>query len=578
MTDSDAHDYQESLDIAVIGMAGRFPGAPNIEMFWRNLCDGVESIVHFSEQELERLGVGPSALRHPAFVKAGALLQDIDLFDATFFGYAPSEAALIDPQQRIFLECAWEALEQAGHTPETFDGMIGVYAGMSMSTYLLYNLLSNPALHDAEDSFQSMIGNDKDFVSTRVSYKLNLKGPSIDIQTGCSTSLVATHLACQSLLSYQCDMALAGGISVQVPQRTGYYYQPDGIASPDGHCRAFDAKAQGTIFGSGVGVVVLKRMAGAIADGDTIYAVIRGSAINNDGAHKLGFTAPSVEGQAEVIARAQAIADVEPETIGYIEAHGTGTALGDPIEVSALTKAFRAGTQAKNICAIGSVKTNIGHLDAAAGVAGLIKGVLAVNRGLLPPTLHFDQPNPQIDFADSPFYVNTELQNWTTNGGPRRAGISSFGIGGTNAHVIVEEAPPLPPSSASRPWQLLVLSAKTSAALDTATANLTGYLQQNGELCLADVAYTLQVGRSRFAHRRAVVCQDREDALIALETRNRQRVFTSYQEPAERAAIFMFPGGGAQHVNMGHDLYQTEAVFREQLDACAAILRPLFGV
>src|SRR5262245_28005667 len=449
----------EGLEIAVVGMSGRFPGADSLDQFWRNLRDGVESIRQFTDEELKSFGVSPAALGDPNFVKAGAILEKIDLFDAEFFGYSPGEAEILDPQHRIFLECAWQAMEDAGYNSSSQQNLVGVFAGTSLSTYLLYHLLGHEKA--AQDTFQTMIGNDKDFLGTRVSYELDLKGPSIDIQTACSTSLVAVHLACQSLLSYQCDLALAGGISAQVPQLTGYHHLPGGINSPDGHCRVFDARAQGTVFGSGVGIVVLKRLAEALSDGDTIHAVIKGSALNNDGSFKIGYTAPSIEGQARAIAMAQMIAGVEAETITYVEAHGTGTALGDPAEVAALTKAFRASTSKKNFCAIGSVKSNVGHLDAAAGIAGLIKTILALKHRQLPPSLHFERPNPEIDFANSPFYVNNRLQEWRSESARLRAGVSSFGVGGTNAHVILEEAPEIEPGGRGRDYQLIVISAKS---------------------------------------------------------------------------------------------------------------------
>ncbi|HEX8708755.1 MAG TPA: polyketide synthase, partial [Pyrinomonadaceae bacterium] len=427
--------------IAVVGLAGRFPKSRNIDEFWRNLRDGVEMISFFTDEDLIALGVNPALLDDPAFVKAKAYLEGIDLFDAWFFGYSPREAEIMDPQQRFFLECAWEALEHAGYNSETYDGPIGVFAGVTMNSYLFNNLYANSEVVASVGGFQTIMSNDKDHLPTRVSYKLNLKGPSVNVQTTCSTSLVAVHLACQSLLNGECDMALAGGVSITVPQKMGYFYQADGIVSPDGHCRTFDAEASGTIAGNGVGIVVLKRLADAIADGDTIHAVIKGSAINNDGSDKVGYTAPSVSGQAAVILEAQAIAGVDPETISYIEAHGTATPIGDPIEIAALEQAFRTQTDKRSFCAIGSVKSNVGHLDAAAGVTGLIKTILSLRHRQLPPSLHFHEPNPKIDFASSPFFVNDRLRSWQSNGTPRRAGVSSFGIGGTNAHVIVEEAP-----------------------------------------------------------------------------------------------------------------------------------------
>ncbi|PSM45476.1 polyketide synthase, partial [Chroococcidiopsis sp. CCALA 051] len=458
--------------IAVIGMAGSFPGAKSVDEFWQNICAGRESISIFTDEELIDSGIDPVLLSDRNYVKAGAVLEDIDMFDAQFFGFTRREAEVLDPQHRLFLECAWTALEHAGYNPVGEKGLTGVYAGSNLSSYLLNNLLLNRDLMKSLDLEIIGIGNDKDYIPTRISYKLNLKGPSLNVSTACSTSLVAVHLACRGLLGYECDIALAGGITIQVPQKTGYFYQSGGMNSPDGHCRAFDAQAQGTIFGNGLGIVVLKRLEDAVVDGDCIHAVIKGSAINNDGAVKVGYTAPSVDGQAAAIAEAQAIAEFDPETITYIAAHGTGTPLGDPIEIRALNKVFRASTQKKNFCAIGSLKTHVGHLNSAAGIASLIETVLALKYKQIPPSLHFEQPNPEIDFANSPFYVNTQLQEWKANGTPRRAGVSSFGIGGTNAHVVVEEAPGESQKSkvksqncqdtGERPCHLLCLSAKTA--------------------------------------------------------------------------------------------------------------------
>jgi acyl transferase domain-containing protein/acyl carrier protein len=572
-------------EIAIIGIAGSFPKAKTLLEFWQNLRDEVESISFFSDEELIASGIDLAVLNDPNYIKNGAILEDIDLFDASFFSFNPREAEITDPQHRIFLECAWEALENAGYDSTRCTSRIGVYAGASLNNY--YSLDLNRDRIGSAQCYQTVIGNDKDFLTTRVSYKLNLTGPSITVQTACSTSLVATTLACQSLLNYQCDMALAGGVSIHVPQKAGYLHEPGGTLSPDGHCRAFDAKAQGTTIGNGVGIVVLKRLSDALADGDCIHAVIKGSAINNDGSLKVGYTAPSVNGQAEVIAEAMMLAGVEPETINYIEAHGTGTALGDPIEIAALSQVFRSSTNKKGFCAIGSVKTNIGHLDAAAGIAGLIKTVLALKHKQIPPSLNFEQPNPQIDFANSPFYVNTKLTEWRAGSTPRRAGVSSLGIGGTNAHVILEEAPVVEPSSPSRPIQLLVLSAKTDSALETATENLAQHLKQHRDLNLADMAYTLQVGRAEFNHRRVLVCQDIEDATSALQLRDPQRIFTravesgdfrSAQQQSDRPIVFMFPGQGAQYVDMGKELYQTEPIFREQVDLCCQLLQPHLGL
>jgi phthiocerol/phenolphthiocerol synthesis type-I polyketide synthase E len=564
--------------IAIIGMAGRFPGARDLSEYWRNLQGGVEAITFFTDEELKEAGVDPVRLSAPNFIKAKGVLEDGDKFDAAFFGFTPREAEIMDPQHRVFMECVWSALESAGYDPEAYEGAIGLYGGASMDTYLLFNLMSNRDLLESVGLLQASVHNRTDHLTTHVAYELNLKGPSLTIQTACSTSLVALHTACQSLLSYECDMALAGGVSVTVPLKNGYTYQEGGIYSPDGHCRAFDERAQGTVEGNGVGVVVLKRLEEALADGDYIHAVIRGSAVNNDGSLKVGYTAPGVDGQAEVITEAHAISGVAPETISYVETHGTGTTLGDPVEIEALTQAFRQGTDAKRFCRIGSVKTNIGHLDAAAGIAGLIKTALALKHRQLPPSLNFERENARIDFANSPFLVNAELTEWeTAEGQPRRAGVSSFGIGGTNAHVVLEEAPEQTASVAREGWQLLPLSARTGAALDTATLNLHAYLKENPSLNLADVAHTLQSGRRAFNHRRVVICRDMEDAVRALETLDARRVFTSLQEPRERPVAFMFPGQGAQYARMGAELYRSGGVFREEVDRCSELLRQHLG-
>lgn len=567
---------QDSVSgIAIIGMSGRFPGARNLDEFWQNLRDGVESISSFSEAELLASGVSPDLLKRQDYVNAAGIIQDAELFDASFFGFNPAEASVLDPQQRLFMECAWEAIEMAGYDPETYDGLIGVFAGASRSTYLL-NLFRNPNV--PVDPFTLSIANDKDHLPTRTSYKLNLKGPSVAVQTSCSTSLVAVHMACQSLLSYQCDMALAGGAAIRVPPKAGYLYIEGGIDSPDGHCKAFDASANGTVSGSGVGVVFLKRLANALADNDSIHAVILGSAVNNDGSLKVGYTAPGVDGQAAVISMAQAVAEVEPESISYVEAHGTGTFLGDPVEISALTQAFREGTQRQNFCAIGSVKTNIGHTDVAAGVAGLIKTALALKHQMIPPSLHFESPNAQIDFAHSPFFVNTKLSKWETGELPRRAGVSSFGIGGTNAHVIVQEAPNVEPAETGRPVELLLLSGRTESALEAAAANLAAHFNRHPDINLADAAYTLQVGRRHFKHRRMLVCRNVAEAAMALAKRDKKRVFTSASAQEERPVAFMFPGQGSHYANMGRELYETERTFAEQVDLCSALLQPHLGI
>ncbi len=543
-------------------MSARLPGAKDVREFWENLKKGVESISFFSDNELEA-GTGPNA------VKARSILDDADLFDAGYFNIFPKEAETIDPQHRIFLECAVEALEDAGCDPSRHRGAIGVFAGCSPNTYFLQNLCADRSF--IEDytagyqvaNYQTMLGASPDFLSTRVSHKLNLTGPSITIGTACSTSLVAVTQACESIRSGQCDVALAGGVSITFPQKRGYQYQEGGIVSPDGHCRAFDADAQGTVFGSGCAIVVLKSLEEAIADGDSIYAVIKGYGVNNDGGDKVGFAAPSVEGQAAAIRRAHQTAGVDPGTISYVEAHGTGTPLGDPIEIAALTHAFRASSEATQFCAIGSVKTNVGHLDAAAGTTGLIKTALSLRHGLLPATLHFKKPNPRIDFKSTPFFVNDKLTEWKQTDTPRRAGVSAFGVGGTNAHVILEEAPRSENSSTKFPQHVLMLSAKSETCLERATAALADHLQQDPGVEIADVAYTLQTGRRRFENR-ALLVHGAEGWATGRVTR-------------ELPVVFAFPGQGAQYPGMGSELYESLPVFRKTVNECAAILLPDLG-
>jgi len=577
-------DWQEDDDalegIAIIGMAGRFPKARDLEAYWRNLREGVDCISHFSEEELLEAGVGREMLADPKFVAARGVLDDVELFDASFFDLSPREAEIIDPQQRLFLEYAWTALERAGYDPGRVPGPVGVFGGTTISSYQTQNLYTRPDLLRALGGYQLGLGNDKDYVATRVSYKLNLRGPSIDVQSACSTSLVATVMACQALINYQCDLALAGGASVRVPQVSGYFYSEGGLDSSDGYCRAFDAKADGSVYGSGVGVLVLKRLEDALEDGDEIEAVILGSAINNDGSTKVGFTAPSVEGQAQVIATAQALAGVDSSEIDYVETHGTGTELGDPIEVAALQRAFKAGAGselAPGSCAIGSVKTNIGHLSAASGVAALIKTTLALGHGEIPPSLHFEEPNPKCDFAKTAFAVNAELRPWPENERPRRAGVSSFGLGGTNAHVVLEEAPEPEPSGPSRSHQLLVFSARSEAALEAMTDRLAADLAAHPDRPLADVAHTLQVGRKVFDHRRMLVCRDGEDGQGALEERDPRRVLGLHQKPERRPLAFLFSGLGDHYVGMARDLYREEPTFREHLDRAAEIVEPEIG-
>ncbi|MEU8196214.1 amino acid adenylation domain-containing protein [Microbispora amethystogenes] len=555
--------------VAVVGMALRVPGARTLAGFWDNLRKGEESITTYSEDELLAAGVRPDELADAAYVPAMGALDDVAGFDAAFFGFAPREAQLLDPQHRLFLECAWEALEHAGRPSEATQAVTGVYAGVGESSYLLHNLLPQPGLVERIGAYQTSIGNDKDFVPTRVSYKLNLHGPSVSVQTGCSTSLVAVHMACQALISGECDLALAGGATVVAAQDRGYRFEQGGILSPDGHCRAFDVAAAGTVPASGVGVVVLKLLRDAVADGDVIHAVIRGSAINNDGARKVGFTAPSVEGQADVITEALSVAEVDPDTITYVEAHGTGTPLGDPIEVAALRSVF-AGARQEHRCALGSVKTNIGHLDTAAGVIGLIKTVLAMRARELPPSLHFTAPNPRLGLDDGPFYVNASLTSWPAE--VLRAGVSSFGIGGTNAHVVLEEAPSRPPADAAHRTHVLPISAATPGALGTAATQLAAHLRTHPRERLDEVAYTLQHGRWRLPYRRFVVADTLTAAIAALEGPAPAVV---HETGKDRQVAFTFPGQGAQRVDMGLGLYAQEPVFRAQVDRAAEILRPI---
>jgi len=561
-------------DIAVIGMAGRFPGANDVDSFWKNVCGGVESISFFSEQELLAEGIDPALLNNPAYVKANGILEGIEFFDAAFFGFSPREAEIMDPQQRLFMECAAAAIEHAGYDTDRINRPVGVFAGAGINTYYMDNLAPHRELLQSVGDYQLMVSNQNDFITTRTSYKLNLKGPSVNIQTACSTSLVAVHMACQSLLNGECDMALAGGVSIKANQKRGYLYEDGMILSPDGHCRAFDAGARGTVGGNGVGIVMLKKLDRAIADKDCIHGVIKGSAINNDGVLKAGYTAPSVAGQAEVIARA--MRGIDPETVSYVETHGTGTAMGDPIEIAALTQAYQAHTRKKQFCAIGSVKTNIGHLDAAAGVAGLIKTIQALKHKSLPPSLHFEKPNPEIDFAGSPFYVNSKQAKWTSEGMPRRAGVSSFGIGGTNAHVVLEEAPEAPPASHEPRPQVLLLSARTESALEKATANLAEHFRQNPGIDLADAAFTLNTGRKVFKHRRMLVCRTVDEAVKTLMTAN--GLLNRKCESDGHPVVFLFSGQGSQYVNMASGLYAEEPIFREQVDLCANILTPLMGL
>lgn len=570
---------EDAEGIAVIGLAGRFPPSGGVTEFWQHLRDGRECITRFSEDDLRDAGVPDEMLQQPAYVRANGLLEGIELFDAAFFGFSPRDAEVLDPQQRLFLECAWEALEDSGRVPDRQSTPVGVFAGASMSTYA-FHLYNNPALAGLVNDFQILISNDKDHLATRVAYKLNLQGPAISVGTACSTSLVATCLAVQSLLDYQCDLALAGGVSLGVPMRRGYLYEPGGISSPDGHCRPFDAAAMGTVGGNGCAVLVLKRLSEALADGDPVRAVIRGFGLNNDGSAKVGYTAPSVDGQAAAIAAALAMAGVHPDTITMLEAHGTATPLGDPIEIAALTQAWRRATR-RQYCALGSLKSNMGHMDAAAGAAGLIKCVLALQQRQIPPSLHFSAPNPKLDLASSPFFVNTALRDWQPECGVRRAAVSSFGIGGTNAHLVLEEAPaPTPALEAPARTQLLLLSARSAPALEEATLRLATHLAAEPSLPLADVAHTLQVGRSEFRHRRVVLAPAAapEEAVRRLRARDARHVISGQRDEQLQGVAFLLPGQGSQHAGMMRGLYRDEPVFRECVDQSTAILQPLLGV
>ncbi|MCB1509648.1 MAG: amino acid adenylation domain-containing protein, partial [Hyphomicrobiaceae bacterium] len=581
MHQPEATDLPEN-SIAIIGMAGRFPGARSVQDFWKNQLAGRDAVSQFTVDELEIVDKD-SVRDDPHYVRARSIIDDVDLFDADFFRIYPLEAISMDPQQRLFLECSWQAFEAAGYDPAAITDAVGVYAGSSFPTYLLAQLCRQKGMIDriTEDyqtgSFSEVVGNGLDFIASRTAYKLGLRGPAISMGTACSTSLVAVVQACQALLTYQCDMALAGGSSISLPQKRGTHYIEGGMTSLDGHCRAFDADATGTVFGSGVGVVLLKRLEDAFQDGDCIHAVIRGFGLNNDGADKVGFTAPSIEGQATVITMAQDLADIEPDTIGYIEAHGTGTPLGDPIELAALSKAFRLRTDKTQFCTIGTAKTNVGHLDAAAGVTGLINATHVVRDGVFPPTLHFKAPNPKFDMSGSPFKVATESTPWNVDGGKRRAGVSAFGVGGTNAHVVLEEAPKRDASHSSRPAHVLPISARSRTALIEMQGNLAQHLAAHPDAPLADIAWTLQAGRRRFDHGAVVIAGSIAEARAAL-TGDAPDKLQQRTTRSDRPKIhFLFPGQGSQYVRMAHETYRIEPVFREAVDRCAGFLEPLIG-
>ncbi|MCW2558193.1 MAG: polyketide synthase family protein [Mycobacterium sp.] len=573
--------------IAVVGMAGRFPGAESVSAFWRNLRRGEESIVTLSEDELIAGGVSEKALSNHAYVRRAALMAGIDEFDAEFFGFTPQAARMMDPQHRLFLQTAWHALEDAGCDPAQSDDSIGVLGTSSASGYLLNNLMSHydPYLIMGQGASFEMINlslqNDKDHLATRASHQFNLRGPALSVQTACSSSLVAVHLACQSLLSGECDIALAGAASIRVPHRVGYWYQPGSMASASGHCRPFDVRADGTIFGSGVAVVVLKPLEAAVDDGDRIRAVIRGSAINNDGSTKMNYAAPNAAGQAEAIAEAHAVAGIDASTVSYIETHGTGTPLGDPIELEGLRQAFGVSTAARSgPCFVGSVKSNIGHLEVASGIAGLVKTILCLEHRAIPGTLHFTRPNPELRLDGGPFVVRSEYGPWEWDG-IRRAGVSSFGVGGTNAHVVLEEAPVVSPAGTQHGPQVLTLSARTAEALENSRSALAAELCGPDELNPFDVAFTL-AGRRQENVRMAAVVNDQEHAAAVLQASEHDNVFVgespqSSESNAERV-VFLFPGQGAQHTGMARGLYESEPVFAEHFDLCAVGFNEELGI
>jgi acyl transferase domain-containing protein/NAD(P)-dependent dehydrogenase (short-subunit alcohol dehydrogenase family)/acyl carrier protein len=576
---------RNGLEIAITGMSGRFPGAGNIHEFWENLKNGVNSIRFFSEEELlENSNLDPDDIKQPNYIKARGIITNVEYFDASFFGYSPAEAELLDPQIRVFYEICWEALEDAGCDPSAYNGSIGVYAGGSPNrNWEVLTITSGK--QEIFGQFASDNMSDKDYISSRISHKLDLNGPAVSMYTACSTALVGLDLACRGLLTGQCDAALVGGVSalVETARGGGYFYEEGLIRSPDGYVYAFDARAGGVVFSHGGGVVLLKRLDDAVADGDSIYAVIKGFAVNNDGLNKSSFTAPAVDGQAECIRTALFMSGLDPETVTYVETHGTGTVIGDPIEIEALKLAF--AVDKRKYCAIGSLKTNIGHLDVAAGAAAVIKVALMMKHRQIPPSLNYETPNPKIDFENSPFYVNTRLREWKSNGYPLRAGVSSFGVGGTNAHVVMEEPPEPEPSAGGRPYQLLLLSARTANALEQATRNMSSYLKENPGVNLADVAYSLKPGRKTFEHRRMLVCSHVQEAVDILESVEHadhespvdsQRV-QAYYGKEEKRVVFMFPGQGSQYVNMARGIYETEAVFRDVMDQCFDILKPLMG-
>ncbi|MCP4150771.1 MAG: type I polyketide synthase, partial [bacterium] len=559
------------LEVAVIGMAARFPGAGNVDEYWDNVRNGRETIRFYTDEEMEEAGVEAGLLKNPDYIKAAAELENIENFDAAFFGYSPAEAQIMDPQMRFLHEVAWDALEDAGYVPEDYEGLIGMYSGAPFSMDWVARTMIHPRDETIDDMNFGFLTS-KDHLSTRISYLFNLKGPSFTFYSACSTSLVGIHLACQGLLSGECDMALAGGVSILLPQRKGYLYREDMVYSKDGHVRPFDTDASGIVGGNGIGIVVLKPLEDAEADGDHIYAIVKGTGINNDGSRKIGYTAPSITGQEVLFREVREAAEIEAESITFVECHGTATPLGDPVEIAALTRAFDTGK--RNYCALGSVKSNMGHTDSAAGVAGFIKAVLALYYKQIPPTLHFRTPNPKLEMHNSPFYVNTELIEWRNEDYPLRAAVNSLGLGGTNAHAILQEAPVLEKAAApDKAYRLYPVSARTPGALEKRVEGLAHYLEKHPGLDMAQVAYTLQVGRSAMRNRRAFVSNSREDLLKQLREPETAPVRPFFTGEKERSLVFMFSGQGSQYVNMGLDLYKTEEKFRKEIDHAFEILK-----
>ncbi|GAA0388916.1 type I polyketide synthase [Paenibacillus motobuensis] len=567
------HEPRE-LDIAIVGMDCTFPGAETVDEFWENLCSGTESLTYFTDEELRSAGVAEELLRHPDYIKQAFTINGIEQFDAGFFGFTPREAALMDPQQRLLLESSWRLLENAGYNADEYDGSIGVFVGTGTSKYLLKNIMSSIDLDSSPEIRQIWIGNDVHFASTMISYKLNLKGPSVNVQTACSTSLTAVALAYQALLNYQCDMAIAGGCTIAIPQTAGYLYIPGDVLSKDGHCCPFDKDCSGTLAGSGVGTVLLKRLGDAVNDRDHIFAVIKGASFNNDGSSKIGYSAPSVEGERNAIMSAHILSEVETRSITYIETHGTATPMGDPIEVRALTEAFAEESGVTGYCALGAVKGNIGHLDAAAGVAGLIKTSLMLSNRKLVPSINFKELNPNLEMQRSPFYVNTALADWNPEGQVRRAGVSSFGIGGTNVHVVLEEAVETREIRSGETGHLLLLSAKTKTAYHQLAAQLLDYVKRHEDTDYRNILYTMNVGRKRLPYRGGLVCGSREELMAKLAG----GVSGAWgKEDHTHEIAFLFPGQGVQYVNMTKQLYETKPVFRQEMDACFTLLANHFS-